>query len=93
MSQHQHTPQPWEKEVIPNRIRFFGRLQATGIYLIAEVRTDHGGEMDRANADLLFAAPDLLEAADKVLAAWESGDLATAVRELSAAVEKAKGTP
>jgi hypothetical protein len=43
--------------------------------------------------DLLVrhAAPDLLSAARLVIARWESGDLAEAVRELSAAVAKAEG--
>ena len=33
----------------------------------------------------------LLDAAEAVIAAWESGDLASAVRELQEAVEDAKG--
>jgi hypothetical protein len=37
-----------------------------------------------------LAARDLLEAAEKVIARWERGDLAEAVRELDAAVAKAK---
>jgi hypothetical protein len=37
------------------------------------------------------AAADLLSAAKRVLEHWESGDLAEAVRELSAAVAKAEG--
>ena len=39
---------------------------------------------------LRFAAPDLLEAAEKVVSRWERGDLAEAVRELNAAIAKAK---
>lgn len=35
------------------------------------------------------AAPELVEAGAGVLAAWESGDLAAAVRRLAAALEKA----
>jgi hypothetical protein len=38
-----------------------------------------------------LAASDLLSAARLVIARWESGDLAEAVRELSAAVAKAEG--
>jgi hypothetical protein len=37
------------------------------------------------------AARDLLVAAELVVARWERGDLAAAVRELDAAVAKAKG--
>lgn len=40
---------------------------------------------------LRLAAGDLLNAARLVIARWESGDLAEAVRELSAAVVKAEG--
>ena len=36
-------------------------------------------------------AEDLLAAAEKVIARWERGDLAAAVRELNAAVDQAKG--
>jgi hypothetical protein len=40
---------------------------------------------------LRLAASDLLEAAEMVIARWERGDLAEAVRKLDAAVAKAKG--
>jgi hypothetical protein len=40
---------------------------------------------------LRLAASDLLDAAELVVARWERGDLAGAIRELSAAVAKAKG--
>lgn len=39
-----------------------------------------------------LAGADLLHAGELVIARWESGDLAEAVRELAAAVAKAKGT-
>jgi hypothetical protein len=38
-----------------------------------------------------LAAPDLLAAAELVVARWERGDLAEAVRGLDAAIAKAKG--
>jgi hypothetical protein len=40
---------------------------------------------------LNMAAQDLLDAAQLVIDRWERGDLAEAVRELSAAIAKAKG--
>jgi hypothetical protein len=40
---------------------------------------------------LRLAASDLLEAAEQVVARWERGDLAEAVRELDAVIAKAKG--
>jgi hypothetical protein len=39
---------------------------------------------------LHLAASDLLEAAEKVVARWRRGDLAAAVRDLAAAIAKAK---
>jgi hypothetical protein len=39
---------------------------------------------------LCLAALDLLEAAEKVVARWERGDLAGAVRDLDAAIAKAR---
>jgi hypothetical protein len=43
------------------------------------------------DTSLRLAAHDLLEAAEEVVARWEQGDLAEAVRKLSAAIAKAKG--
>ena len=43
------------------------------------------------DALLRFAARDLLEAGRGVIASWEQGDLAGAVRALAAAVAKAEG--
>ena len=40
---------------------------------------------------LRFAARDLLDAAELVVARWAKGDLAEAVRQLDAAIAKAKG--
>lgn len=39
---------------------------------------------------LRLAAPDLLKAAEKVIARWERGDLAEAVRKLTAVIATAK---
>ena len=46
----------------------------------------------QSDARLIAAAPDLLGAAEQVIASWESGDLAAAVRQLQDAVNKAKST-
>jgi hypothetical protein len=43
------------------------------------------------NGDLIAAAPELLDAARAVIDAWESGDLAAAVRNLDSVVQKATG--
>lgn len=46
---------------------------------------------DAKDAVLLASAPDLLRAAKAVLAAWEAGDLAAAMRELADTVANAEG--
>jgi hypothetical protein len=50
---------------------------------------DRRGAESRAR--VYSAAYDLLRAAENVIARWEKGDLAAAVRELDAAVFKARG--
>src|SRR5262245_60115446 len=40
---------------------------------------------------LRLSASELLEAAERVVAHWERGDLASAVRDLAAVISKAKG--
>jgi hypothetical protein len=42
------------------------------------------------NANVLAAAPVLLEAGEEVIASWEKGDLAAAVRKLDSAIAKAR---
>ena len=54
---------------------------------VAELR----GPDREANAKLIAAAPDLLQAAKEVIAAWERGDLAAAVRGLACTVREAEG--
>lgn len=57
-----------------------------------EIRDEHGNELAVWYDDdmrLRLAAPDLLAAAEKVVARWERGDLAEAVRDLAAAIAKA----
>jgi hypothetical protein len=50
---------------------------------------DKRGAQSRAR--VYSAAYDLLQAAEKLIARWEKGDLAAAVRELDDAVYKARG--
>ena len=52
-----------------------------------EVLDEHGNHDLR----LRLAAQDLLDAAELVVARWSQGDLADAVRQLDAAIAKAKG--
>jgi len=50
-----------------------------------------GGFDKEANARLIAAAPELYAAGRAVVASWERGDLAGAVRSLAAAIAKAEG--
>jgi len=90
-----HTPGPWRHDW-----QFIVAPDSAGIHLdiyIAEIaETDEDGrvaspEQQEANARLIAAAPDLLEAAELVIARWSEGDLAEAVRFLDSAVAAAKG--
>ena len=58
---------------------------------VCDTNEDRPSVEQEANAQLIAVAPDLLEAAEKVIASWASGDLAGAVRQLDAAIELAKG--
>ena len=59
-----------------------------------EICDEHGNELAvwyDEEMRLRLAARDLLDAAEMVVARWEQGDLAEAVRELAAAIAKATG--
>jgi hypothetical protein len=59
---------------------------------IASVEDDHRDEETNANARLIAAAPDLLEAADDALADLEGYEFAAeTIRKLRAAIAKATG--
>jgi hypothetical protein len=90
-----HTPGPWQSDgrfitaADPLRIH-------SDVYIAEIVETDDDGRIVRrlqrsANADLIAAAPELLEAAEQVIANWERGDLAAPVRNLDAATARARG--
>jgi hypothetical protein len=88
-----HTPGSWEHDgqfIIapdPNGIH-------SDIYIAEIVEADEEGrlaptEQQVANARLIAAAPELLEACRMVVDNWERGDLAAAARACDAAVEMA----
>ena len=59
-----------------------------------EVLDEHGNQLAEWQSDdlrLRLAAQDLLDAAELVVARWSQGELADAVRQLDAAIAKAKG--
>jgi hypothetical protein len=68
-----------------------------GAFPVNEIAICHEDDCDELavwydeDLHVRLAASDLLSAARLVIARWESGDLAEAMRELSAAVAKAEG--
>jgi hypothetical protein len=59
-----------------------------------EVLDQHGNQLAEWQSDdlrLRLAAQDLLDAAELAVARWSQGNLADAVRQLDAAIAKAKG--
>lgn len=84
-----HTPGPWHV------FQQFGvnSICSEDNTILAVVEKWEGDCRDEeaANADLLAAAPILLEACMAVVANWESGDLAAAAQQCAAAIGRAKG--
>jgi hypothetical protein len=80
-----HTPGPWRYESTPEGYDI--KAERSGV-LVAYTGENH---IDEANARLIATAPRLLSAGEAVLANWERGDLAAAVRELADAIAEAKG--
>jgi hypothetical protein len=90
---------PWACEYLPYTAQHDGHeMPCYRIYpddapeeYIAETNEHLPEHVQRAHACLIAAAPQLLQTAENVVACWETGDLAEAVRELSAAIGEAKG--
>lgn len=93
----QHTPGPWHRGEGNGEGAIFareGRMRfeapgGTTLYPICSIVTGWKASEDEANARLIAAAPDMLAAGRAVVAAWERGDLAAAVRSLNAAIARA----
>lgn len=88
------TPGPWAYEYSPYTSQDDKEIPAFEIHGTEKVGdTNEGRPRDEqeANARLIASAPDLLESAQKVVARWEQGDLAEAVRELDAVIAEAMG--
>jgi hypothetical protein len=84
------TPGPW---LVDHRKGSLSYVKAATGEPIASCSWKHGQEdvPAIANARLIATAPRLLSAGEAVLANWERGDLAAAVRELADAIAEAKG--
>ena len=92
----EHTPKPWRIRHVTRQDGSGGskRFQTIGKVGGMDFEIASGNAMtdvQEANATLLWSAPDLLAAGENIVARWEYGDLAGAVRELDQAVKKAKG--
>ena len=70
-----HTPGPWSLEE--------GRVLTEGGWLLASLPYTLGDEEDRANARLIAAAPDLLEACKALLEWRDSGAELNHLKDLS----------
>ena len=67
MAQAKHTPGPWFSDVDgfgSNRVGAFGFDTFEGTHILAQVRSPEGVSFDaaKANARLIAAAPDMLDA-------------------------------
>jgi hypothetical protein len=94
MTKLTHTPGPWTYCYSPYTAQDGHEIPAFEVHgdeKVCDTNEDRPAGEQEANARLIAAAPDLLEAAEKVIASWESGDLAGAVRQLDAAIQLAKG--
>ena len=94
MKQTNHTPGPWD--VIPARGKMLPHLMGADHSRIALLDDCHAAENERqANARLIAAAPDLLEAlenaANQIKALDEDYDQRSAYLDAMAAIAKATG--
>lgn len=86
-----HTPGPWRVEVSREYATVFAGNESQPI---AEIATSHGdtfGPRQRADADLIAAAPDLLAAAIRVRDNAFGPTRAAALADLYIAITKAGG--
>jgi hypothetical protein len=94
MTNAAHTPGPWIYEYSPWTAQDGKEIPAFEVHgteKVCDTNENRPAEEQEANARLIAAAPDLLEAAELVIVRWSEGDLAEAVRFLDSAVAAAKG--
>ena len=94
-----HTPGPWHIDENGSSISS-DAVTDLALLNMVNVRFSWGGSdfatksHRMANARLISAAPDLLEALKKMLDVWEHGGIATyPIGEARAAIKKAESTP
>lgn len=97
MTTQQHTPGPWSYN--QDEGGQHGHVISTGEYIIADLPDagDGAAPHTEANARLIAAAPELLEAladqtaaAQRVIDCWSQGDLAGAVNGLDCCLESSR---
>jgi len=108
MSKATHTPGPWDHNdtllTTNNLIEIFNDRDLMGEEPIADVYSYENADKAKANARLIAAAPELLEALGEIrecLAAWmeiaDPEDMrqydTDAINKANAAIEKATGEP
>lgn len=87
----QHTPEPWINEG-PGETGDILITDEQGVTITTCWKQPHDpSEWVENNAWLIATAPKLLRGAEAVVSAWESGDLAAAVRELDNICAEARG--
>ena len=89
-----HTPGPWSfyTEPQPSGCPIVGAKGLMIAQLAHSINYNDQAETAIANARLIAAAPELLEALQKMLDVWEHGGIATyPIGEARAAISKATG--
>ena len=85
----EHTPGPWEHELVhcTDRSKWFD-IHKSGLH---KYIAGHARAASEADARLMAAAPDLLEACEAAILSWHQSQT-VCLGSLRAAVAKAKGT-
>lgn len=95
MAQSKHTPGPWEYREIAPYDDGLGYVSADGNDIIHAGVSDLPAGENRANAHLIAAAPELLEAVHNLMDILRDYDaidnLDVRIREARAAIAKAEG--
>lgn len=95
MGEIKHTPGPWDTQVVGDEIWVGVEHPEVGFVTHAAIRygCDEAAELGtkEANARLIVAAPELLEALKLLLAARKDFELMTAASAAETAIAKAEG--
>jgi hypothetical protein len=87
-----HTPAPWESSLYSSGEHGIYASHGKGND-IALVRAGHDTEINKANAQLIAAAPELLIALQRIVALHPSSTILTEIKSAQEAIAKATGEP